>query len=132
VAGKADWLAAGEPTEGPQAGRARIGAIADRDVVTCGLDTPVAEVARRLNGLGLAVVVHGRVVLGVVREQDLDDRSGRPVGELMEEAPSTLRADLPVEELAPRLAEVPNDAALVTTPEGALIGLVSKTSAGTQ
>jgi Mg/Co/Ni transporter MgtE len=93
-------------------------------VITCGLDTPAADVAGHLDGYELAVVVHRGVVVGIVKEKELDAHSERLVGELMEEGPSTLRADLPLEELAPRLAELDGGTALVTTPEGRLIGLV--------
>jgi CBS domain-containing protein len=126
VAGKADWRAAGQPTEGKRAGVPRIGSIADRDVVACTVDTPAEEVHRALNGRALAVVVNGRVVLGVVRQDDIAKNFGRPVGELMQEAPPTMRADVPVEELETRLQDLDVDTALVTTPQGELIGVVHR------
>ena len=126
MAGKADWRAAGQPTEGQRAGVPRIGSIADRDVVACAVDTSAEEVRRALNGRGLAVVLNGRVVLGVVRPEDVADDSGRSVGELMQEAPPTMRADVRVEELESRLQDLGVATALVTTPQGELIGVVHR------
>jgi CBS domain-containing protein len=126
VAGKADWLAAGEPTEGPGASTARVGSIADRDVVTCTLETPVKDIAVRLEDRDLAVVVHGRVVLGVVRQTDLDGNLDLPLAEVMDGAPPTVRADVKVEELEARFAKLDRDALLVTTPQAELIGVVRR------
>ena len=44
----------------------------------------------------------------------------------MQEAPPTMRADVPVDELESRLQDLDVDTALVTTPEGELIGVVSR------
>ena len=65
-------------------------------------------------------------MLGVVRPDDVADHPGRPVGELMQEAPPTMRASLPVEELEPHLRDLEVDTALVTTPQGELIGVVTR------
>jgi Mg/Co/Ni transporter MgtE len=126
VAGKADWLAAGEPTEGPGASTARVGSIADRDVVTCTLETPVKDIAVRLENRDLAVVVHGRVVLGVVRQTDLVGNFDLPLAEVMDGAPPTVRADVKVEELEARFAKLDRDALLVTTPQAELLGVIRK------
>jgi CBS domain-containing protein len=124
VAGKADWLAAGEPTEGPGANTARVGSIADREVPTCSLETPVEELAAWLEDGDLAVVVDGRVVLGLVRRSALDGKAGRSAAEVMETAPPTIRADVKVEELADRFAKPKIDVLLVTTPQAELIGVL--------
>jgi Mg/Co/Ni transporter MgtE len=112
-------LAAGEPTEGPGPSRRRVGSIVDRDVVTVGLDSRAGDVLRRLAGRDLAVVVDERIVLGIVRGAALEVASDRPVGELMEEGPSTVRADAAIEDLAKR----DTDTFVVTTPQGALVGV---------
>jgi hypothetical protein len=126
AAGKADWIAAGQPTEGRRADKPRIGSIADRDVFTCTVDTPAEDVQRALDGRALAVVVSGRVVLGVVRPEDVANETERPVGALMQEAPPTMRADVAVQDLEPRLRDLDVDTALVTTPQGELIGVVHR------
>jgi CBS domain-containing protein len=126
VVGKADWLAAGESSEGPKANTARVGSIADRDVITCSLETPLDDVAAELGNGDFAVVVDGRVVLGVVRRKDLHGRSGRSVADVMQEGPPTVRADLEVTELAARFAKPDLDALFVTTPQGELIGVLRR------
>jgi CBS domain-containing protein len=126
VAGKADWLAAGEPTEGPGANTARVGSIADRDVPTCSLETPVADLVERLDDGDLAVVVDGRIVLGLVRRSSLDRNADRSVAEVMDAAPPTIRADVEVGELADRFAKPKIDVLLVTTPQAELIGVLRK------
>ena len=126
VVGKADWLAAGEPTEGSEADTARVGSIADRDVITCSLETPLENIAVELGDRDLAVVLDGRVVLGVVWRKDLGGGSGRSVADVMQEGPPTVRADLEVKELAERFAKPGLDALFVTTPEDELIGVLRK------
>jgi Mg/Co/Ni transporter MgtE len=72
------------------------------------------------------VVVDGRIVLGAVRWSDLDGNLDLSVAEVMDGAPSTLRADVKVEELAARFAKLDGDSLLVTTPQAELIGVVRK------
>src|SRR5215212_1664062 len=59
VAGKADWLAHGLPTEGEQARVPRAKDVLRRDVVTAGPEEPVGVVAARVAGspYGFALVV---------------------------------------------------------------------------
>jgi CBS domain-containing protein len=102
----------------------RIGSIVDRDVATCDMDTPADDLRGRLDGSDVAVVLDNGVVLGVVRSEDLDGRSGEQASELMREAPSTLRANLTVDELDERLRKTGVEDAVVTTPQGRFIGLV--------
>jgi Mg/Co/Ni transporter MgtE len=80
----------------------------------------------RLEDADLAVVLDGRIVLGVVRRSGLDGNLGVAVAEVMDQAPSTLRADVKVEELADRFAKIDVDSLLVTTPQAELIGVVRK------
>lgn len=93
-------------------------------MVTCSLDTPVKEITVRLDGGDLAVVVDGRVVLGLVRRTDLDGHLDLHAADVMDEAPPTLRADVEVEELDDRFAKPGVDALLVTTPQAELIGVL--------
>src|SRR5438105_3740394 len=74
VAGKADWLAAGLPTEGPGSTRPRPGSLARRDVPTCGPDETVGVVRRRMvdgEWDRCFVINEARVVMGVVDQQAL-------------------------------------------------------------
>jgi CBS domain-containing protein len=127
VPGKADWLARGLPTEGTAAGRPRAGALARDDAVTCALDDPVGPVREAIDaspyGFALVVAADG-TVLGRVRRSALDGETAATAGAAMEPGPSTVRPDTPVEELREKLDKRGFRTAIVTTPEGRLIGVV--------
>ncbi|MGH2771029.1 MAG: CBS domain-containing protein [Actinomycetota bacterium] len=126
VAGKADWMASGLPTEGTRAEGPRAGGAAVRDVPRLRLEETVGEARARMDdGWELAVVVNDHdVVLGTVRTEVLGMDAGRSVSEIMAEGPSTFRPDVAIAELARRLRRRGMARALVTTSEGVLIGLV--------
>jgi hypothetical protein len=125
--GKVDWMAAGLAVEGTETARARIVDHAHRDVPTCGLADPFDTVRTRLGAAGwdVAVVVgDGGVVLGLLAAgaRAPEGAATATAAEVMIPAPATVRAHL-----SP--AEVPESARkqevfLVTTPDGALLGLV--------
>jgi CBS domain-containing protein len=130
VPGKVDWLARGLPTEGDEADKPRVGAIARDDVVTCALDTPIGEVrdqvAESPYGFGLVAASDG-VVLGRLRGSDMADADASArAEEVMQPGPSTVRCDLPVEELRKRLDDKDLKTSLVSTPEGKLVGVVTR------
>jgi CBS domain-containing protein len=126
VPGKADWRAHGLPIEGEHAGLPTAGALARDDVVTCGLADPAAAVLERVerSPYGFALVTaDDRILLGRLR------RSARGPADataeaLMEPGPTTVRADTLARDLAGRLAERELKTAIVSTPEGRLIGVV--------
>jgi CBS domain-containing protein len=66
------------------------------------------------------------ILLGRVRASELDGAADRPVGELMELGPSTVRPHRAAGELAKNLADRDLHWAIVTTPEGRLLGVVSR------
>ncbi len=75
AAGEADWLAWGLPRESRAAQVPTVGAVARRDVATCGLADRVANVKARAQpaGYDACVVVNAqRVVLGLLRGRELD------------------------------------------------------------
>jgi Mg/Co/Ni transporter MgtE len=126
VAGKADWIAAGRATDGPDASTRRAGGVADSGVMTCRLEDQAGEVARRLRAAGTdtAVVVDAdNTVLGRLRlGRFTEDRTA--VGDAMEEGPATVRASEPLDELLTRMRAHRAAQVLVTTPEGQLLGIV--------
>src|SRR5438445_304379 len=126
VPGKADWLAHGRPVEGTGADVPTAGRLAHDDVVTCGLEDPVSEVRARVESspYGFALVTaQGGVLLGRLRASVMSDSDGR-AEELMQPGPSTVRCDTPAGELAERLARRDLRTAVVSTPEGELVGVV--------
>ncbi len=131
VAGKVDWFGAGLPGEGQAAELTRIGALVDSEVSTCAMEDSVKEVRGRLGTDDVCLVVNGeRVVLGLVQGEDLDgdgDPSSvddRPVGELMQEGPSTMRPNVPAAMLAGQIEDGSFPRLVVTDPEGTLIGIL--------
>src|SRR5690242_9310680 len=69
AAGKADWRAAGLPTEGPDAAKPRAGHAIQREVPTCALSDRIGEVRDRVRSAGwdTCVVVNAAgIVLGLV------------------------------------------------------------------
>jgi CBS domain-containing protein len=127
TAGKAEWLGYGLPTEGKLAGLPAVGAFARQDVATCDLGNPVGTVQERMRGspYGFALVVSSSgVLLGRLRRTALDGNSGALAGEAMEAGPSTVRPNVSAEKLAARLRERQLRTAIVTTPDGRLVGVV--------
>jgi CBS domain-containing protein len=129
VPGKADWLAHNLPIEGEHADAPTPGRLARDDVVTCRLDDRVGEVRKRIadSEYGFALVTTpGGVVLGRIRGSMLDCDPDLPAEEVMEAGPSTVRPDTPADSLAKRLAERDLRLAIVTDPEGRLIGVARR------
>ncbi|MEW6473838.1 MAG: CBS domain-containing protein [Actinomycetota bacterium] len=125
VAGKADWMAAGLPTEGAQAGAPRITAVARGDVPRCRLDEPIGKVGNRIGEWDVCVVVNDRdVVLGMVRAEALSLDADQSVESVMQEGPPTYRPNLGLAELAGHLRQRALPRVLVTRSDGTLIGLV--------
>jgi CBS-domain-containing membrane protein len=119
VAGKVDWIARGLPTEGEKADVPRVGRLARDDVATCALDEPPERVRDLIEAspYGFALVLaEDRTVLGRIRRSTLK----------MEPGPSTVRYDLAVDELRKRLEKRDLKTAIVTTPEGRLVGVVRR------
>ena len=97
------------------------------DVVTCSLTEAVGEVRARVEAshYRLALVVsEGGVLLGRLRCAALEGDPLRTAEEVVEPGPSTVRPDAVPSELAERLRSRDLRTALVTTPEGVLIGIV--------
>jgi CBS domain-containing protein len=129
VAGKVDWLAHNLPIEGEQAEVPTAGRVARDDVVTCALDDAVGEVRERIasSAYGFALVTaEGGVLLGRLRGSALDCDPTLPAEEVMEPGPSTVRPDTAAGVLAKRLAERNLRWAIVTDPEGRLVGVASR------
>src|SRR5258708_39896622 len=91
--GKADWKAAGLPTEGTGAKTLRAQHAVLRDPPVCGLSDTVGEARRRARAaaVNLCVVVNlERVVLGRVNAEALSRDEGLAVAEVMWDGPATI------------------------------------------
>ena len=132
MAGELDWLAAGLPTEGRNASRPRAGEVARRDVPTCRLDESVGEVRARVRAAGwdaCVVVNDERVVLGLLRAEELRRGQDESIERVMRPGPSTFRPHVPIEELAHHMIHHDLPASPVTTSDGRLVGLLRREDA---
>lgn len=127
--GEADWLAHGLETEGEKAGALTAGRLARDDVVTCRLDDRAGEVRERIDGspygFGL-VTTAGGVLLGRLRRSALDGDPAARAEDVMEAGPSTVRPKMAADRLARRLDARDLKTAIVTTPEGVLVGVIRR------
>jgi CBS domain-containing protein len=132
VHGKADWLAAGLPTEGEDVDRPTARDVARPGVPTCGMAEPIRDVARRAraDGWDACVVVNDeRVVLGLLRAEQLDDAADAPVADVMRPGPSTFRPNVPIDEMAAFMSEHELPSSPITTSDGRLTGLLLRDDA---
>jgi len=129
VPGKADWLAHNLPVERHDPDLITAGQLARNDVITCELADPIGDAAKRIadSPYGFALVLStSGVLLGRLRASALNAAPETPVEEQMESGPSTVRPDTPADELAQRLRDRDLKAAILTTPEGHLIGIARR------
>ena len=130
AAGKADWLAWGLPREGQAAQVPTVGEVARRKLATCGLADRVADAKARAQASGIAacaVVNERHIVLGLLRSQELETADPAANAEqVMRAGPSTYRPNVAARDAGTRMRERRVDALLVTTPDGALVGLLRR------
>jgi catechol 2,3-dioxygenase-like lactoylglutathione lyase family enzyme len=129
VTGKADWLARGLPTEGERAGERRVGALVRQDAATCEPSEAVGEVHPRVEAspYGFALVTTpGGVLLGRLRRAPLEGDPEVRAEAAMELGPSTVRIDMALRKLAERLDEGGYETAVVTDPDGVLVGIARR------
>jgi rhodanese-related sulfurtransferase len=124
VGSKAEWLALHLPYEGTAPAPQRAGAVA-RPAATCGPTTTVAQLPEPGPGGVVLVVDLASVVLGAVRPDELPP-SDRPVLEVMQPAPSSVRPSIPADELARSMDEGGETFVVVSTLHGVLIGIVER------
>jgi hypothetical protein len=127
TAGKVDWLAAGQPTEGPGPTAPRVNSAIDPDVPICQLDAEAGKAVQRAQAAGwpLCVVVNGnKVVAGRLRVDKIAPDDRRRAADAMEPGPATIRAHEDLAATLARMADRHVAVLLVTTPEGTLLGAV--------
>jgi Mg/Co/Ni transporter MgtE len=132
VAGELDWLAAGLPTEGGNAELPRAGGVARPDVPTCRLDESIGQVRERVRAAGwdaCVVVNDQRVVLGLLRVEELRRGHDEPIEQVMRPGPSTFRPHVLIEELAHFMIHHDLPTSPVTTSDGRLVGLLRREDA---
>ena len=127
VPGKIDWMAHGLPVDGTTF-TATIGQHLRHDVVTAALDDRVHDVRTRVEAgdHDFALVLAGdATLLGRLRRSVLDAADpNATAGQVMEPGPSTLRQHEPAAAVRDRLIRHHLRSAIVTDPEGHLMGTV--------
>jgi CBS domain-containing protein len=126
--GKLDWVSAGLPVEGTAAGIPNLGTVARRDVVACRLSDQLSAVKASLTSDPTSpcpVVNDHQIVLGLVRSDAIKADGAKTAEEAMLSGPVTFRPNVALEEVERYLTDHKIGYAVVTTPEGELIGLVS-------
>jgi CBS domain-containing protein len=126
-AGKSDWMAAGLPTEGEAASRPTAATIARRDVPTCRLEESLRNVRQRARAVGwdaCVVVNEERIVMGLLRAEELGREEDLTAESAMRPGPSTFRPHVAIADMTEFMAthDLPN--VPVTTSAGELIGLL--------
>ncbi len=127
VAGKADWSASGLPLEGRLASLPTAGGVARRGVLTCRLTDRVGEVRERMATVGdsACVVLNDEgIVMGRLRQKDLNADAEATAESVMESGPTTVRPDLPLADIVERMQRRGVGSVLVTTPDGRLSGIL--------
>ena len=132
AAGKSDWIAAGLPTEGTAAGRPTAATVARRDVPTCRLEDSLPNVRERVRAAGwdaCVVVNEERIVMGLLRAEELGREGDVTAESAMRAGPSTFRPHVAIDEMARFMTthDLPN--VPVTTSAGELIGLLIREDA---
>jgi CBS domain-containing protein len=129
VPGKVDWLAHNLEVEGDDPDPPTAGGLMRDDVVRCApTDRPsdvLESIERSPYPFGLVTSKDG-TVLGRVRASVLDAGSEEPVGDIAEPGPKTFRPHRSAETVARQLADKDLRWAIVTTPEGQLLGVASR------
>jgi rhodanese-related sulfurtransferase len=126
---KVDWMAHGLPMEGTAAARPTAVSFARHDVVTCALDDSAEEIEERIDAspYGFALVLADRVVLGRIGRTRVEEAPDDASAELlMEPGPSTTRPHADPGELDKQFERSGTSTAILTTPEGELLGVVSR------
>ena len=101
--------------------------MARRDAPTCRLDEPIGEVRERVRAAGwdaCVVVNEERVVLGLLRKEELENGRDELVERVMRPGPSTFRPHVSIQEMAHYMVDHDLPTSPVTSSDGRLIGIL--------
>ena len=125
-------MAAGLPTEGRNAQKPRAGDLAMKDSPTCTMDEKLAAVRDRVGKLGrdaVVVVNEHNVVLGLLREKELQQDGDLTIEQAMRPGPSTFRPYVSAREMADFMTGHKLECSPITTSDGKLVGLLYQADA---
>jgi predicted transcriptional regulator len=126
-------MGAGLPTEGTNTQIPRLVDVVRRDVPTCSLGERLGDVRDRVMAAGwdaCVVVSTDRVVLGLLRAEELQAGPELPVDRVMRPGPSTYRPFVSVAEMSRIMSDRDMASSPVTTSDGRLVGLVRRQDVG--
>lgn len=126
-----DWMAAGLPTEGTIT-EGRAGDVVRRDVPICRLEEPIGVVRERVRAAGwdVCVVVNKEgIVMGLLREGELDKGGVEAVEVVMRPGPSTFRPHLSIGKMAHHMLDHHLPTSPITTSDGRLLGILRREDA---
>ncbi len=125
-AGKNGWVAFGLPVETGQDGPSMLIEQIDRQIPISGSSDSVGEAKRRAETLGFrfcAVVNEEGILLGLLKEEDWQNDLAVAAEKVMDPGPTTLRPSSLFDEAAELLAKRKQNAILVTSSDGKLMGV---------
>jgi CBS domain-containing protein len=129
VPGKVDWLAHNLPVEGDRAVAPIAGRVLRGDAVLCRPTARVADVRASIerSPYPFALVTsQDGTLLGRAPLSALDADSERPVFDVAEPGPKTFRPHVSAEKVVGVLADKGLRWAILTTPEGRVLGVASR------
>ena len=132
VLGIDDWRAAGLAVEGDSPAVQRVSDATRPDVPTCAPNDKLGPVRHRTFDTGwdeCIVVSEDGIVVGRLRDSAWEADDATTVEQVMESGPTTVRADGLLQDLVDRMAGRPTKLAVVTTPQGFLIGVLFREEA---
>jgi len=106
--------------------------VARKDVPTCSLDDRIGDVRERVQagGWDACVVVNDeRIVLGLLRQKELETGTDERVETVMRPGPSTFRPHVGIEAMAQHMIDHDVANAPITTSDGRLVGLLLRVDA---
>jgi CBS domain-containing protein len=106
--------------------------VARKGVPTCGLDDRIGEVRERVHAAGwdaCVVVNEDRIVLGLLRRDELESGEDERVELVMRPGPSAFRPHVNIEAMAEHMIEHDLPNAPITTSDGRLVGLLVRADA---
>ncbi len=127
-------MGAGLPTEGTNTQRPRLVDVVRRDVPVCALGERLGDVRERVIAAGwdaCVVVSQERVVLGLLRANELQADPHLLVDQVMRPGPSTYRPFVSVADMRRTMIDRNLESSPVTTSDGKPVGLVRKQDVGT-
>jgi CBS domain-containing protein len=132
AAGKADWGSFGLPLEGAEGRETRVGAYVRTDVPNCRLTDRLQEVCARLDASQwdtCFVLNDEGVVLGRIGRRAIRGREDVTAEQAMTPGPSTIRPSARLRAIVERMQRQNLTTLPVTTPDGRLVGLLTRRDA---